>query len=385
MGAVNPFAEATTAILEAGGEPLKTCYQCGTCTGTCPWNLVKDFMVRKILHMGQIGLLLEVGDEENWTCATCGACVARCPRGVQIIDVFRAIRRVAVQYKAQPKALRTVLGGIKSQGNPWGDTRDNRTAWTKDLNLKTFETGTEYLYVPCCTPIYDQKARRIAFATVELLRKAGVDFAVLGAEESCCGESVRKLGDEDLFQLLAKNNIKAFKEKGVKKILVSSPHCYHTFKNEYGDLGGDFAVITVIQFLAQLMAEGKLKPTGAYPKTVTFHDPCYLGRHNNIYDAPRDVLAAIPELNFVELPDNREDAVCCGGGGGRIWMETKREERLSNLRVNQAVEVGAQVLALACPYCMLNFDDSVTIMGKQETLEIRDITEILNSVTGEAS
>ena len=208
MGAVNPFAEATTAIIEAGGEPLQTCYQCGTCTATCPWNRVKEFLVRKIIHTGQIGLLLEVGDEENWTCATCGACVARCPRGVEIIDIFRAVRRVAVQYKAQPKALRTVLSGIKAQGNPWGDTRDNRTAWAKDLNIKTFEPGTEYLYFPCCTPIYDQKARRVAVATVELFKKAGVDFGVLGTEESCCGESVRKLGDEDLFQVAGKRQHK---------------------------------------------------------------------------------------------------------------------------------------------------------------------------------
>ena len=382
MGAVNPFSDATTAIIEAGGEALKTCYQCGTCTGTCPWNLVREFLVRKIIHTSQTGLLLEVGDEENWICATCGACVARCPRGVAIIDIFRAVRRVAVEYKAQPKALRTVLSGIKAQGNPWNDTRDNRTAWTQGLDIKTFEAGTEYLYVPCCTPIYDQKARRVAIATVQLLKKAGVDFGILGTEESCCGESVRKLGDEDLFKSLAKSNIAAFQNKGVKKIIVSSPHCYHTFKNEYAELGGQFQVLHMTQFLAKLMEEGKLKPDKAYPKKVTYHDPCYLGRHNGIYDEPRAILKGIPELELVELPDTREDAICCGGGGGRIWMETKKEERLSNLRVDQALDVGAQVLALSCPYCVLNFDDSVLTLGKQDVLEIRDITEILNSVIG---
>jgi Fe-S oxidoreductase len=385
MGSVNPFSEATTAIIEAGGEPLQACYQCGVCTGTCPWNRVREFLVRKIIHTGQVGLLIEVGDEENWVCATCGACVARCPRGVQIIDIFRAVRRVAIQYGAAPKALRTVLSGIKAQGNPWNDRRENRTAWTKDLDIKTFEPGMEYLYFPCCTPIYDQKARRIAVATAELFKKAAVDFGTLGTEESCCGESVRKLGNEDLFRSLAQGNIKAFKEKGVRKIVVSSPHCYHTFKNEYGELGGNFEVIHVTQFLLQLIKDERLKMSGAFPRKVAYHDPCYLGRHNNVYDEPRQVLGCVPGLELVELPDSREDSLCCGGGGGRMWMETKKEERLSNLRIDQAVRAGSQVLALACPYCMLNFDDSVITTGKQDAIEIRDIAEILNSVTGEAS
>jgi Fe-S oxidoreductase len=385
MVAVNPFKEATDMFLEAGGEALQACYQCGTCTAVCPWNLVTDFLVREIIHTGQIGLLTEVADEKNWLCATCGACEERCPRGVKIIDIWRAIRRVGVQVDTIPRALKPIMSGLESQGNPWGDTRENRTVWTKGLDLKPFEKDTEFLYCPCCTPIYDNKARRIAVDTVDLLKKAGIDFGILGPEESCCGESVRKLGNEELFLKLAESNIETFKEKGVRKIIVSSPHCFHTFKNEYAELGANIEVLHATQFFLKLIEEGKLKPEKGYPKKVAYHDPCYLGRHNKIYDEPRKLLTSIPELELVELADSREDAICCGGGGGRIWMETVKEERLSNLRVDQALDVGAKVLALTCPYCMLNFDDSVLNMGKSDLLEVKDITEILNSVVGEIS
>ncbi len=382
MGAVNPFSDAVTAIIEAGGEALRTCYQCGMCTGTCPWNLVREFPVRRLLHAGQAGLLLEIGEEENWLCTTCGACVARCPRGVAIIDIFRAIRRIGMKYNAMPKALRTVLAGIRAQGNPWNDTRENRTVWMEGHDIRLYEAGMEYLYVPCCTPIYDEKARRIAYATTELLAKAGVSFGVLGREESCCGESVRKLGNEDLFRNLAESNIRVFREKGVHRIVVSSPHCYHTFKHEYAELGGNFEVLHVTELLLGLLEDGRLKPDKSYPVRVAYHDPCYLGRHNGIYEEPRELLRKIPDLELVELPDAREESICCGGGGGRIWMETKKEERLSGVRVDQAIRIGAKTLALSCPYCMLNFDDTVMTAGKTDILEIRDITEILNSVVG---
>jgi Fe-S oxidoreductase len=379
MSAVNPFAEASEAIIEAGGEALKACYQCGMCTATCPWNLVRSFLVRRLIHQAQIGLLVELGDEDVWLCASCGACVERCPRGVEIIDIFRAARRIGAQFGAFPKSLKTVMTDVKNLGNPWSEGREKRADWTKDLDVKPFTSGNgaEILYFPCCTVAYDRKARRIGLATIDILKKAGVAFGILGAEESCCGESVRKVGKEDLFQSLAQSNIKAFQKHGVKKILVSSPHCYHTFKKEYPELGGEFEVIHVTQFLAQLIDEGRIKPTKPFPKKVAYHDPCYLGRHNKIYDEPRKALTAVPGLELRELPDAREDSICCGGGGGRIWMETKKEERFSDLRIEQAIEVGAEVLALSCPYCMLNFDDSLLTMGKEGVIEVRDIAEIV--------
>lgn len=380
MEVVNPFSEATESLLEAGGEALKACYQCGLCTSICPWNQVRSFPLRKLIHMAQVGLLVELGDEDIWLCASCSACVERCPRGVKVIDIFRAARRIGAQFGAFPKNLKPVMTDVRDKGNPWSDTREKRADWAKDLGIKTFTAGTEFLYVPCCTPAYDRKTRRIAVATVEILKKAGIDFGIFGPEESCCGESVRKVGREDLFTNLAQSNIKAYQKRGVKKILVSSPHCYHSFKNEYPELGGEFEVIHITQFLADLMANGRIKPITSYPKKVVYHDPCYLGRHNKIYDEPREVLKKIPGLELKEFPDSREDSLCCGGGGGRIWMETKKEERFSNIRVDQALDMGAEVLALSCPYCMLNFDDSLLTMGKEGAIEIRDISEIVKEV-----
>jgi len=213
-----------------------------------------------------------------------------------------------------------------------------------------------------------------------VLNKARVDFGILGNEENCCGESARKVGEEELFQNLARANIQSFFSNGVTKNIVSSPHCYHTFKKEYPGLGGDFEVIHITQLLAELIEAGRLKPVKSLGKKVVYHDPCYLGRHNGIYEEPRRVLESIPGLELVEFPDSREDSLCCGGGGGRIWMETKKGERFSDIRVEQAIEVGAQVMAISCPYCLLNFDDSLLTTSKEGLLEIKDISELVKEV-----
>lgn len=379
MDVVNPFSEAVEAIIEVGGEALKSCYQCGLCTATCPWNLVRSFLSRRLIHQAQIGLV-ELDSEEVWLCVSCGACVERCPRGVEIIDIFRAIRRIGTEWGAAPKTIKTVIGGIVGLGNPWGGAREERTVWAKDAEVKAFAPDAELLYFPCCTPSYDRRARNIALATVDILKKAGVHFGILGTEENCCGESVRKVGAEDAFQSLAKANIEAFKRHGVKKILTSSPHCYHTFKNEYPEFGANFEVVHITQFMAELIEAERIRPINPYPRKVTYHDPCYLGRHNKVFEEPRKVLESIPGLELIELPDSREDSLCCGGGGGRIWMETKKEERFSEIRIHQALDIGAEVLVISCPYCMLNFNDSLLSMGKENVLEIKDISEFVNEV-----
>jgi Fe-S oxidoreductase len=212
---------------------------------------------------------------------------------------------------------------------------------------------------------------------VEILNRAGVDFGVLGAKERCCGESVRKAGAESVFESLAADNIRTFSETGVKKVVASSPHCYHTFKNEYPELGAGFEVMHFVQLLAQLIDEGKLTCSGEVKKKVIYHDPCYLGRHNEVYDEPRRVLQAIPGVELLEFPDSRQDSICCGGGGGRIWMETPAGERFSELKLQQAIDAGAEILAVACPYCMLMFDDSLLSMGKEGAIEIKDISELV--------
>jgi Fe-S oxidoreductase len=248
------------------------------------------------------------------------------------------------------------------------------------LGVKEFDETTEVLYFPCCYPSYDPRLKKVSQATAALLTKAGVDFGILGSKEMCCGESVRKAGNETLFKRLARENIKTFIDSGVKKIVVSSPHCFHTFKNEYSEFKANFEVMHITQFIHELINEGKLQITGEYPKKVTYHDPCYLGRHNNVFDEPREILQKIPGLEYIEMFESREDSLCCGMGGGRVWMETPKEERFSNIRVNQAVEVGAEVLATACPYCVFALEDSKLVTNHADDIEIKDITEILLEV-----
>ncbi|MFC2063411.1 (Fe-S)-binding protein [Chloroflexota bacterium] len=378
MAAQTPFEEAVEIVLEAGGEPLRLCYQCGLCTATCPWNLVRNFGVRGIMLQSQLGLV-DFEAREPWVCSTCRACVDRCPRGVEIIDVMRALRRamVGLGFGHVPESLELVLKSIAGTGNPLGEAKEKRTGWTKGRDIKDFSRDTEFLYVPCCVPAYDPNVQRVAQATSDILSGLKVDFGTIGAEENCCGESVRKAGNEELFTSLAQNNINTFTERGVKKILVSSPHCYHTFKNEYPELGGEFEVTHVVQLLAGLVKRQELTFSKEVKKKVAYHDPCYLGRHGGIYEEPRLVLESIPGLELIELPGSREEGICCGGGGGGIWLETKKGERLSDLRLEQAVAAGADILAVACPYCMLNFDDSRLTADKGDTIEIKDISELV--------
>jgi Fe-S oxidoreductase len=222
--------------------------------------------------------------------------------------------------------------------------------------------------------------KKVARATAKILNAAGVDYGILGSKENCCGESIRKTGDEELFKRLARENIKAFIDNGVKKILVSSPHCYHTFKNEYKEFMVDFEVVHITQYLLDLIASGRLELKNKLKKKVTYHDPCYLGRHNGIYDEPRKILNQLVGIELLELPDSRRDSLCCGGGGGRIWMETPKGERFSDIRLEQAIGVGAEILVTSCPYCISNFEDSKLTLDVVDAIEIRDLTEIIQDV-----
>ena len=378
METVVPSKDISDIIKAAGGDTFKLCWQCSLCATACPWNIVKTFIIPRMLRQAQFGLV-DFESEEWWLCATCRACVRRCPRGVEIIDIMRAMRKTVVEFGVGklPDSLRIAIKNISGLGNPSGEPAENRADWAKDLNVKPYTRGTEILYFSCCIPAYDPQVKRVARATASILSKAGVDFGILGAGEVCCGESARKAGQENLFQSLAESNIAAFSGAGVKKIVVTSPHCYNTFKNEYAELGGNFEVVHFSQYLLELIKEGKIKFTKELKRKVTYHDPCYLGRHNGIYDEPRQVLESIPGLELVEMPDYCENSLCCGGGGGRIWMETKKGERFSDIRLEQALGVGANVLVLACPYCMLNFEDSVLSADKSELIQVRDIAELV--------
>jgi len=374
---VAPYAEIIDEIRKAGAKSYDLCYQCGKCDVVCPWNRVRPFSMRKLIREATFGLT-EVEGDDIWRCTTCGNCPSQCPRGVEQIELSVSLRRIASEYGVFPesaRAVRTIRGSLTTQGNPLNEDREKRADWARDLPVKPFEEGMEYLYFVGCYCSYDPRMKKVAAATAEILDRAKVDFGILGAKESCCGESIRKTGGEDVFRALARENIKNFVDSGVKKILVSSPHCYHTIKNEYPEFMVNFEVVHISQLLFELIEAGKINLTGQYPKKVTYHDPCYLGRHNGIYDEPREVLKMVPGLELVEMADSRADSLCCGGGGGRVWMDTPKDERFSDLRLQQASEAGAEVLATACPYCITNFEESR--LGLEAGPEIKDITEIV--------
>ncbi len=375
------YKEIRDFIVEKG-DPFKLCYQCGKCDTLCPWNRVTSFSMRRIIIQASFGLT-EIEGEDIWRCTTCGRCTQQCPRGVNQTEVVKALREIATQYRVFParaQPVSAVGANLATLGNPLGEKREKRADWAQGLSVKTFTKETEILYFPGCYLCYDARMRKVARATANILNAAGVDFGILGPQENCCGESIRKAGEEELFASLAKENIKTFIDNGVKKILVNSPHCYHTFKNEYPEFMVNFQVVHISQFLFELLSEGRLKFTKEYNKKVTYHDPCYLGRHNGIFDEPREVLRQVPGLEFIEMPESREKSLCCGGGGGGIWMETAKGERFSDLRLKQAIGVGAEILATCCPYCILNFEDSKLTLKDGEALEIKDLTEIVQEV-----
>ncbi len=382
METIAPFIEVIDEIKEAGGDIFKLCFQCGLCDTVCPWNRVRDFSMRRLIREAAFGLS-EIEGEDIWRCTTCGACPAQCPRGVKQIDVSVSLRRVASEYDIFPasvKSARTARASLISEGNPLQGERTKRGDWAKDLSVKPYTEDMEALYFVGCYLSYDPRMKKVAGATVDILNKAGVSFGILGDKESCCGESIRKTGSEEVFKNLAKENIKTFIDNGVKKIIVSSPHCYHTFKNEYPEFMVNFEVIHMSQYILELINKGRLVFTKEFPKKVTFHDPCYLGRHNNIYDEPRKVLNQITGLEYTEMESHGKASLCCGGGGGRIWMDTPKEERFSDLRLKQAKDTEAQVLVTACPYCITNFEESRLNLEYEDVLEIKDITEIVNDV-----
>ena len=382
MENVADYKEIIDVIKENGGEAFKLCFQCGLCDTVCPWNRVINFSMRKIVREAAFGFT-EIEGEDIWRCTTCGRCPQQCPRDVKQIDSVVSLRRIATEYGVFPTSVspvRAIRASLIAEGNPLTEERKKRADWAEGLSVKTFTEEMEVLYFPGCYLCYDPRLKKVAVATANILNSAGVDFGILGSKENCCGESIRKTGDEETFIRLARENIKTFIDNGVKKILVSSPHCYHTFKNEYPEFMVHFEVVHISQYLFELINEGRLELNKECSKKVTYHDPCYLGRHNGIYDEPREVLKKIHGLELNEMPESRVDSLCCGGGGGRIWMETPKGERFSDLRLEQAIGVGAEVLVTSCPYCIANFEDSRLTLNVAEKIEVKDITEILQEV-----
>jgi len=373
-----PFLEASQLIIEAGGKELTLCYQCGTCTTTCPWHHVTDqYSPRRLFRLAQFGF--EGYEELIWRCTSCKACVDRCPRGIDLIELIKAMRAPLVEAGTLPSTIRSVLSSIKVNRNPWSADPEERKKWTEKIDPPLFEKGkTEYLLFTCCLPDIDTRFRKINHSSITLLKKLGVNFGILPPEKAnCCGDAVRKLGDFEGFSLLADSNISLFKELGVKKIITISPHCYNAIKKDYANYKAlkDIEVISIVQLLAENIDKFEFKEKDEMVK-VTYHDPCYLGRHNQIYEEPRKIIKAVPWVEFVELPHNRAESICCGGGSGGIWMEIPKEERLAYLRIEEAKEVDAKIIVTACPYCVNMLEDARLGLS-EESLEIKEITQFL--------
>ncbi len=371
--AVHPFDEMMDELGKAGGSSLYLCYQCGLCTTTCPWSEVRDVSVRKMLRLAQLGVGGLEGDS-LWLCTTCRACAARCPRGVDIPTVIRAAREFVTAAGAEPDRLKTVRGHLSSVHNPWGGKPEERTKWTDGLTVRPFEPGMDLLLFVGCTAAYDPRIRTVARALVRILDAAGVNFGILGNDEVCCGDPALRIGDSALFQSLVDQNATTFRQRGVERIVTISPHSFEALKHEYPKRGASFEVEHYTQLLSRLIDEDRLKLRGDGSLPVTYHDPCYLGRYNGVYEEPRKVLESIPGVRLTEMERTRADSLCCGGGGGRIFLETPPEERFSTLRIAQAERTGAQVLCSACPYCVLNLEDSSKTVGTTG-LAVRDVAE----------
>jgi len=364
------------ALKEFGLLDTKPCFNCGSCTGICPVSKEEHSFPRGLIRYSQLGIV-NFESEDLWKCVTCKSCVQQCPRGFEIVDLMKSLRKIIVTEGVgyMPKSLHRVMASITSVGNPFGEPAEDRGLWTGDLGVKTFTENHEFLLFACCYAYYDPVVKRTTTTLINIFKEMGVNFGILGSQESCCGESVNKAGNEDLFQQLVKKNIQTFNKNGVNKIVTISPHCYDVIKNEYPKFGGNFEVLHYTQYLAQSIKEGRLKLTRELGERATYHDPCYLGRHNGVYDEPREILSVIPGLEVVEMPLSRQISFCCGGGGGLIWQETNKEDRISDLRLQQSIATRASTLAVACPYCTINLEDSKLV--NNEDIIIKDIAELV--------
>jgi Fe-S oxidoreductase len=356
---------------------LLGCIQCGKCTGGCPVARKTTLNIRSLIYHMLVEPEMDVdAHPELWDCTCCFTCVERCLKDVEPAELVIALRGQLVESGRIPETISTALMAIFRQGNPTGIAREDRAAWAGELEIKAAQDGCETLYFVGCIPSYDQRVQPVARALAQTLAAAGVDFGTLGIEESCCGNEVRRMGEMGLFEMLVEENGELIRSVGASRIVTTSPHCFNTFKNEYG-LDG-IETLHYTQLIAKLIEEDKLKFSSKVEKTVTYHDPCFLGKQNHVFDEPRAILQAIPGVKLVEMDRNRERSLCCEGGGGRMWSEgTNLEERLAFQRVQEAADTGAEILAVACPFCLLTLEDAVKVQGLEERLKVMDIMELV--------
>jgi Fe-S oxidoreductase len=325
-----------------------------------------------------------IEDEVVWDCTTCGACMQECPVNIEHIDHIVDMRRNLVMGESRfPQEAGLLLRNLESSSNPWGMGQRSRADWAEGLGVHVLKEGQpapEYVYWVGCAGSFDDRAKRITHAVARVLQKAAVPFAILGPRELCNGDPARRMGNEYLFQELARRNIETLDGSGVRKIVVNCPHCFNTLRNEYPDFGGRYEVLHHTQLFARLIEQGRLKPTEEVTDLLTYHDPCYLGRHNEVYDEPRRLLDAIPGLTTVEMPRHAERALCCGAGGARMWMEERIGKRVNMERTDEAAATGADAMGVACPFCLIMLDDGAKAKGG--TLEVIDVAQVVARSVG---
>ena len=359
------------------------CIQCGKCTGGCPVARKTVLNIRSMIYHMLVEPELDVNaHEELWDCTTCFTCVERCPKDVKPAELIISLRGQLVESGRIPETIGTALMGIFRQGNPNGMAREDRTAWAAGLEIKPAQEGCDLLYFVGCTASYDLRVQPVARALVRAFNQAGLNFGTLGSEESCSGNEVRRMGEVGLFEMLVEENGELIRSVGASRLVTTSPHSFNTFKNEYGL--DDIEVVHYTQLIAELIEQGKLDLSHAVNKKITYHDPCFLGKQNHVFDEPRSIIQSLPGVELVEMDRNRERSLCCEGGGGRMWAEgTNIEERLAFQRVHEAAETGADVLAVACPFCLLTLEDAVKVQGLDGQLQVMDIMELVNLALGE--
>jgi Fe-S oxidoreductase len=390
---------------------IYTCTECGRCLVNCPAKLTEKWLQPKKLtedmkhHLykripqivkgsaeeppslfAAIGEGAEEGQEEErgreslWHCCTCRSCEENCPLCIEYVDRIVDMRRHLMMMESNfPKELTLTMKNLENKRNPWGLGTAERADWCDGLGVKTLkeDQDVEYLWFVGCAGAFDDRSQKVSRAMVKVLNQAGVSYAILGNEEGCTGDSALRLGNEYLFQMLAQQNIEAFEKYKVKKILTTCPHCYQAIKNEYPQFGVNYEVIHHTELIADLIRRGRLKPQNPLNQKITFHDSCYLGRYNDIYDPPREVLRSIPGASLVEMERNRQNGFCCGGGGGRVWMEEKIGTRINHIRVDHIKTFDPCLVATACPFCLMMIKDGLADKSLDEKIKVLDITEIV--------
>lgn len=378
-----------------------SCTECGRCQELCPaWNTDKPLSPKKLIldlkHQlfdykapvlaGKSEEIPHVIDDQVtedviWACTSCRACEIACPVFIEQTDKIYDIRRNLVMMESRfPAEVQTVFKNMETNGTPWAFSAAERANWADGMGIKTMAENPEYdvLMWVGCAGAYDERNKKVMKAFVNILNKAGVKFAILGNEETCTGDSARRIGNEYLFQTLAKANIETLNRYNVKRIVTACPHCFNIIKNEYKDFGGSYEVFHHSEYISKLISEGKVKPTKTLDAKVTYHDSCYLGRWNNVYAEPRATVASIPGVQMTEMKAHHDKAMCCGAGGGRMWMEEHIGKRVNVTRTEMALETGANIIASACPFCMTMISDGVKTKEKTDSVQVMDIAELID-------